>query len=175
MAKKEKTAEGTEGAEAPEAKGSSKKLIIIGVAMLLGGVFAGKMVFGGAAAPGTTIVLPGEATTTSIDFAKATAVPLARQAVNLSDGKYLSFSLTVTLAPEEGAAHEGKVDLASEAPKFEYLRDEAQAFIAGHSSVDVLQKSFKTDLKDHLVERAELVYGEHVANVAVGDWTVAAA
>lgn len=172
MAKKEKAAEATEGAEAPEAKGSSKKLIIIGVAMLLGGVFAGKTFFGGTAAQTTTVVLKTEPTVT-IDYATATAIPLQKQAVLLTDGWYLSFSLTVTLAPEEGAAEEGKIDLAAEAPKFEYLRDEARQFIAGHTSTDVQGVRFVEELKTHLMERAELRYGEKVAAIAIGDWAPA--
>jgi hypothetical protein len=171
--KKEAPAEGTE--TAGEAKGSSKKTIIIGVVLMLGGVFAGKTFFGGGSTATTTqIAVPVEHVTTVLDRSTAVALTLEPVLVNLTDNRYLKMAFTVTVAPHgdaAGGAH-GEVDPEAMKPKYDKLRAEALSYLRGRTSADVLGARFAEDLKDHLLERSKLWYGESVADISIGDWIV---
>lgn len=166
MAKKKKDtpAEGDEGA-----KKGSKKGLIIGVVLMLVGVGAGKMFFGGGGDGTTTIAVPTPETTV-LDRATAVAVPLEPVIVNLTDGAYLKMGLTITMG-SHGAGHT-EVKLEDLKPKFDKIRDEALTFLSGRTSVDVLSPRFREELKAHLMERSELWYEHSVADIAVGDWVV---
>lgn len=162
MAKKKDTP--AEGAEV--AKKGSKKGLIIGVVLMLVGVGAGKMFFGGGGDGTTTIAVPTPETTV-LDREAAVAVPLEPVIVNLTDGAYLKMGLTITMgvAPAEAKLEDLK-------PKFDKIRDEALTFLSGRTSVDVLSPRFREELKAHLMERSKLWYEEVVADIAVGDWVV---
>lgn len=157
-------------AEGVEPKKGSKKGIIIGVVLMLVGVFAGKTFFGGGAGEGTkTIAVPAPETTV-LNRETAVAVPLEPVIVNLTDGAYLKMGLTVTMGGAGGGHAEAKLEDLK--PKFDKIRDEALTFLSGRTSVDVLSPHFRDELKAHLMERSELWYEEAVADIAVGDWVV---
>jgi flagellar FliL protein len=159
--KKDAPAEGAE-----EAKKGSKKGLIIGVVLMLVGVFAGKTFFGGGGEGTKTIAVPAPETTV-LNREAAVAVPLEPVIVNLTDGAYLKMGLTITMgvAPAEAKLEDLK-------PKFDKIRDEALTFLSGRTSVDVLSPHFRDELKAHLMERSKLWYEEAVADIAVGDWVV---
>jgi flagellar basal body-associated protein FliL len=172
MAKKKEAPAGTE--EAEEAKKSPMKMIIIGVVLMVAGVFAGKTFFGGGAAASTTqIAVEVEHVTTVLDRGTATALTLEPVLVNLTDNRYLKMAFTVTVVSHEaaGAAHEA-VDPEAMKPKYDKLRAEALSYLRGRTSTDVLGVRFADDLVAHLLERSKLWYGDTVADISIGDWIV---
>lgn len=172
MAKKKEAEAVAEGGEDAK-KGSSKKLIIIGVVALAGAFIVGQKMGGGGEVKETTIAVEVEHATTVLDRSTATALTLDPVLVNLTDGKYLKMAFTVTVAPHDaaGAAH-GEVDPETMKPQYDKLRSEALAYLRGRTSTDVLGVRFADDLEAHLLERSKLWYGENVADISIGDWIV---
>lgn len=174
MAKKKKeTAEGAEGAT--EAKGGSKKLIIIALVVGVGGLFAGKMLFGGATVQGgTSIVIEGAETTAPVKRLEAVSIPLDAVIVNLAGGGFLKVNLTVMVLPDHSAAGGGhapvEVDVDAMKPKLSKIPEEALAFLSGKSSAEVLSANFQSEFKAHLIERSELWYEHSVGDVVITGW-----
>lgn len=173
MAKKKKeTAEGAEGAES--AKGGSKKLIIIALVVGVGGLFAGKMLFGGQTVQGgTNIVIEGAETTVPVKRLEAVSVPLDAVIVNLTGGGFLKVNLTVMVLPDHsaGAGHAAvEVDIDAMKPKLSKIPEEALAFLSGKSNSEVLASSFQAEFKAHLIERSELWYEHSVGDVVITGW-----
>lgn len=172
MAKKKETAEGAEGAD--EAKGGSKKLIIIALVVGIGGLFAGKMLFGGQTVQGgTNVVIEGAETTVPVKRLEAVSVPLDAVIVNLAGGGFLKVNLTVMVLPDHSAAGghaAGEVDVEAMKPKLSKIPEEALAFLSGKSNAEVLSANFQSEFKAHLIERSELWYEHSVGDVVITGW-----
>jgi len=171
MAKKKK--ETVEGEE--PARGGSKKLIIIALVVGAGGLFAGKMLFGGATVQGgTSIVIEGAETTMPVKRLEATSVPLDAVIVNLTGGGFLKVNLTVMVLPDHSAggghAAPGEVDVDAMKPKLSKIPEEALAFLSGKSSAEVLSTNFQSEFKAHILERSELWYEHSVGDVVITGW-----
>ena len=171
MAKKKK--ETVEGEE--PAKSGSKKLIIIALVVGAGGLFAGKMLFGGATVQGgTSIVIEGAETTMPVKRLEATSVPLDAVIVNLTGGGFLKVNLTVMVLPDHSAAGGGhapvEVDVEAMKPKLSKIPEEALAFLSGKSSAEVLSANFQSEFKAHILERSELWYEHSVGDVVITGW-----
>lgn len=169
MAKKKKeTAEGEE-----PAKSGSKKLIIIALVVGVGGLFAGKMLFGGATVQGgTNVVIEGAETTVPVKRLDAVSIPLDAIIVNLTGGGFLKVNLTVMVLPDHsaaGAAH-AEVDIEAMKPKLSKIPEEALAFLSGKSNAEVLSANFQAEFKAHLLERSELWYEHSVGDVVITGW-----
>lgn len=172
MAKKKKeTAEGEE-----PAKGGSKKLIIIALVVGAGGLFAGKMLFGGTTVQGgTSIVIEGAETTMPVKRLDAVSIPLDAVIVNLAGGGFLKVNLTVMVLPDHSAAGgghavAGEVDIDAMKPKLSKIPEEALAFLSGKSNAEVLSANFQAEFKAHLIERSELWYEHSVGDVVITGW-----
>lgn len=171
MAKKtEETKSSTDTAEAPK---KSKKGLILGVVACAGCLFVGSQFLGGSSKTGTTVVISGAETTTTVNPMDQTAVPLEDVILLLSDGKYMKVGITVFVAPHGGSGGHGggTVKIDDLKPKFDKLRGETLNYMEGMTTSQVRDNGVRKDLIDHLMEKSELWFEHTVVGIEVPTWT----
>lgn len=171
MAKKQTETKNESSTEEPVKK--SKKGLIIGVVACAGSLFVGSQFLGGGSKAGTTVVVSGAETTTTLNPMDQTAVPLEDVVLLLADGKYMKIGITVFVAPHgSGGGHGGPaVKIDDMKPKFDKLRGETLNFMDGMTTAQVRDNSVRRDLIEHLMEKSELWFEHTVVGIEVPMWT----
>ena len=145
-------------------KGSMKKtigMIVIGVGV---GLLVGKMFLFKSAPASTTVVVEAPVTTV-FNRMEAVSVTLDSISVNLEAGHYAKVQATVFFTAEGGAAlgAEAKADVLK--PKLAKINSDIDTYMTGKSPAEVNTPEFKRELRNFLMEEADVDYEGHIADI----------